>query len=294
MSLSRGGHQAMAQDAIVERLLAQQAALAGFGSFALNAPKLNDILNKATFICAECLRTPYCRVCRFRSDHNDLLIEAGFGWGPGIVGTAISPADLSSPGGRAYLTREPVVCANFTEDRSFVLPDFYGQHNIASSVNVIVPGSDGAEAYGILEINSHDPRAYDQHDINFLTTFANVLAEAVGTARRIESLRVALAEKDVLSGMLTMEAEYQPQAQQSFRTISNRVQALATVYDHLLGVGMARVMELDKYLRTLCETLRSLRTGSVQLIARPMPSVMVDLDTATAFGLAVTELITHS
>ena len=92
-----------------------------------------------------------------------------------------------------------------------------------------------------------------------------MLAEAVGTARRIESLRVALAEKDVLarelqhrvrnnlhliSGMLTMEAEYQPQAQQSFRTISNRVQALATVYDHLLGVGMARVIELDKYLRT--------------------------------------------
>ena len=44
----------------------------------------------------------------------------------------------------------------------------------------------------------------------------------------------------------------------------------------------------------MCETLRKFRTGSVQLIDRPMPSVMVDLDTATAIGLAVTELITNS
>ena len=46
----------MAQNAIVERLLAQQAALAGFGRFALNAPRLNDILDRAALICAKCLK----------------------------------------------------------------------------------------------------------------------------------------------------------------------------------------------------------------------------------------------
>jgi len=299
----------MAQDKLVEKLLSHQKALAGFGSFAFRAADLRAVLNETASISAICMEAPFCKVCRFRPEHNDLLIEAGHGWQPDIVGVAVSKADRTSPGGLAFVTGQPVICGNLADCDDFALPTFYSLHNIVSAINVIIQGSDDDVPYGILEIDSPVLRTYDEHDISFLTSLANVLAEAVAITKRTESLRVALADKDVLSrelqhrvrnnlhliyAMLNMEAESQPEAEQSFRDIADRVQALAAVYDHLLGIGMARTMAFDPYLRKLCESLRDVHPGSVRLVNRPMASVMVDLDTATAMGLAMTELIANS
>src|SRR6478735_4146879 len=53
--------------------------------------------------------------------------------------------------------------------------------------------------YGVLEIDSPTQHAYDEHDINFLTGFANVLAEAVATQRRMHALRMLVEEKNLLA-----------------------------------------------------------------------------------------------
>ena len=55
-----------------------------------------------------------------------------------------------------------------------------------STVSVIVKGLDGPP-FGILEIDNTTQREYGPHDINFLTGFANVIAEAVATAGRVAS-----------------------------------------------------------------------------------------------------------
>src|SRR5258708_7208434 len=75
----------MAQDALIEKLISRQQALADFGSFAFRSRDLQAILDKAAFMCATAVDAPYCKVCRFRSDHNDLLIEAGYGWKINVV-----------------------------------------------------------------------------------------------------------------------------------------------------------------------------------------------------------------
>ena len=38
--------------------------------------------------------------------------------------------------------------------------------------------------YGVLEIDSQTQHDYDEHDIDFLTGFANIVAEAVNTSHR--------------------------------------------------------------------------------------------------------------
>lgn len=299
----------MAKSSKIKRLLNQQAVLAEFGSFAFRSADLQDILDKTASICATYLDTPYCKVCCFRPRHNDLLIVAGCGWKPDVVGKAVSKADSTSPGGRAFVTGKPVICSDLSVSEGFVLPSFYAQHGIVSTVNVVIQGSNGDAAYGILEIDSPVARKYEQDDIHFLTSFANVLAEAVATTHRIERLRIALDEKEMLarelqhrvrnnlhliSGMLTREADETSEAEHRFRTIASRVQSLAAVYDHLLGSGMAREMEFDKYLTSLCVNLYNFQPGNVKLVSNCSESVTVDLDTATAIGLAVTELITNS
>ena len=172
----------------IERLLRQQAALATFGSFAFKQTDLLAILTEAARICAASLEVPFCKICRYRPAENDLLIEAGCGWDPGVIGQVVSRADETSPQGRAYITREPVIIHDVRDGNSLILPDFYGQHGIISTVDVIISATDGAP-YGIFEIDSPTLHQYDQHDINFLTGFANVLAEAVARTQKNEAIR---------------------------------------------------------------------------------------------------------
>jgi signal transduction histidine kinase/CheY-like chemotaxis protein len=181
----------------VQKLLRQQAAIAWFGSFALRERDLMKILTEAVRACAEGLNVPFCKICRYRAEENDLLIVAGHGWQDGVIGHVVSRADTSSPQGRAFTTAEPSIINDLRKVSGFDLPPFYAAHGIVSIVDVIIKGSDD-QPYGILEIDNDKQHDYDRHDIDFLTSFANVLAEAVLTASREAALHVTVDQMKVL------------------------------------------------------------------------------------------------
>jgi hypothetical protein len=58
-------------------------------------------------------------------------------------------------------------------------------------VDVVIKTKEGTP-YGVLEIDSPVQHDYDHHDIDFLTVFANVLAEAVNTSKRNVTLQHAV------------------------------------------------------------------------------------------------------
>jgi signal transduction histidine kinase len=188
----------------VQKLLRQQAAIARFGSFALRERDLGKILTEAVRVCAEGLSVPFSKVCQYRAEENDLLIVAGYGWQDGVIGHVVSRADMSSPQGRAFTTGEPSIIDNLQKDAGFDPPPFYAAHGIVSIIDVIIKGNDD-QPYGILEIDNDQQHDYDQYDINFLTGFANVLAEAVSTASRgaalqftVDQMKALVEEKDRL------------------------------------------------------------------------------------------------
>ncbi len=299
-------------DPTVEKLLRQQAALAAFGAFAFREPDLHRILTEAARICAASLEVPFCKVCRYRAAENDLLIEAGCSWHLGVIGRVVSQANESSPQGRAYVTGKPVIIRNLHEANDLDLPAFYAEHGIVSTVDVVIPAVDGA-AYGVLEVDSPYQHQYDVHDINFLTGFANVLAEAVATARRNKEIRELLATKSLLAeelqhrvrnnlqmvtGMLDSYARTAADgpARDGIDLIVRRVTTLAQVYDSLLGVGLSETVDLAGYLRALCGRLPGLqaeRSGVVQIVCRA-ELVQLGLDAVTALGMVVAELVTNS
>ena len=299
-------------DPTVEKLLRQQAALAAFGAFAFREPDLHRILTEAARICAASLEVPFCKVCRYRAAENDLLIEAGCSWHLGVIGRVVSQANESSPQGRAYVTGKPVIIRNLHEANDLDLPAFYAEHGIVSTVDVVIPAVDGA-AYGVLEVDSPYQHQYDVHDINFLTGFANVLAEAVATARRNKEIRELLATKSLLAeelqhrvrnnlqmvtGMLDSYARTAADgpARDGIDLIVRRVTTLAQVYDSLLGVGLSETVDLAGYLRALCGRLPGLqaeRSGVVQIVCHAEP-VQLGLDAVTALGMGVAELVTNS
>lgn len=313
----------MDSDALeVKKLLRQQAAIAAFGSFALRQSDLMQILVEAARVCSEGLSVPFCKICRFRPEENDLLVVAGCGWKPGVVGNVVSRADKTSPQGQAFSTGRPSIC-NDLRQTNFELPPFYADHGILSTIDVLIKGD--AQPYGVLEIDSDVQQDYDQYDINFLTGFANVLAEAVATSSRTALLRTTieqmetlvqdkdrlLTQKKVLAeefrhrvrnnlqlvyGMLAQELDDPAGGKRGIAGIARRVFALAHVHDHLRGDEFTRTTDFGHYVRSLCRDLAEIHSapdGSRTLLCECDP-LDLDLDVVTSLGIVITELVTNS
>jgi len=106
----------------VRKLLRQQAAVARFGSFALREHDVLKVLTEAARVCAVCLDVPFSKVCRYRAEENDLLIEAGYGWHAGVIGNVVSRADVTSPQGRAFITEKPSICNDLRQAAAIFKP----------------------------------------------------------------------------------------------------------------------------------------------------------------------------
>ncbi|MET0239001.1 MAG: histidine kinase dimerization/phosphoacceptor domain -containing protein [Sphingobium sp.] len=310
----------------IQTLLRQQAALARFGSFALREGNLHKILTEAARACADGLDVPFSKVCRYRADGDDLLMEAGVGWHEGVVGHVVARADISSPQGRAFITGKPSICANVNADSDFELPPFFAQHRICSTIDVLIKGATD-NPWGVLEVDSDQPRDFDGHDIDFLTGFANVLAEAVDTSERtlllqatIDRMQELMREKDrlldqkvvlaeelqhrvrnnllLVYGMLTKQLnETSDEAgRRGLKAISRRVSTLSQVYDQLLGTQMTRTIDFGQYVTDLCRNLAEVQEVAGDSIALSCDCAVIelDLDVVTALGIIVAELITNS
>src|ERR1700686_3965767 len=182
-------------------------------------------------------------------------------------------------------------------DHEFDLPEFYARHGIISTIGVVIKGS-ADRPYGVLEIDGDEQHDYDQHDIDFLTAFANVLAEAVATSARTRVLLVAVEEKDrlldqkkvlaeelqhrvrnnlqLVYGMLSKQLgdTVDKAGRRGIKAIARRVSTLAQVYDHLLGAEMTRAIDFGGYVKSLCLNLADIQgapDGAVTLTCDSQP-----------------------
>ena len=302
---------------LLERLAHQQALLAKFGQDVLREPGLQKILTDATRACAEGTGVHHCKVLRFRPENRDLVVQAGVGWGKDIVGKAIAPAGRSSPDGRAFVTRKPVLTNDLRKRKDFTLSAIYIDHKILSSVNVIIPGR-GRRPYGVLEADSIRPGQFDRYDIKYLAAFAALVGEAIALADRMAELRAANAAKDAaLAEKETFARELQhrirnhlqfvqhflqsraaevndPALRRDIEDIAGRVMTLGTIYDQLLGVGMADEIRLDEYLKSLCHGIEAFNaaTRGVKIACR-FDKLPLDIDRTTVIGIIANELISN-
>jgi two-component sensor histidine kinase len=294
----------------IEKLLHREQALARFGTFAFRQTDLQVVLDEAARVCAECLDLPFCKVCMYRPSENDLLVVAGHGWKQSVVGYAISVADRTSPQGLAFETGEPQLCPSILEANTYILPPFYKAHGVISTADVLIAAEKGPP-FGVLEVDSQESNSFDKYDIDFLTGFANVLAEAVATAGRVKAMETLIDEKETLGqelkhrvrnnlhlvyGLLLAEldAGHDEASIQAFRSIAARVMGLAEVFDHLLGTGMHRVINFGDYVSALCRRLPELfGENEVNLVCTVEPA-QLDLDVVTALGIVITEMVSNA
>jgi PAS domain S-box-containing protein len=184
------GRGVTAADALEYRLR-QQKLLADFGVVALQVQEFEALLQEATRLCAEGLRTKLCKVMEYRRDEQVLVVRAGVGWKPGTIGTRTG-ADLQSPSGYAFHTGEPVISTHLDGEGRFRTPDILAEHGVKRAINVAIPR--GPDRYGVLEGDSSTDGRFDEADIAFLQGFANLLGVALERQDREQSLQRANAQ----------------------------------------------------------------------------------------------------
>lgn len=171
-------------------LLRQQTALARFGELALRSDDLEEILTEACRLAGEALGTDLAKVVELQEDGKTLVVRAGVGWKPGVIGVATIAAEHDTSEGHALRTGEPMISPDIATETRFKYAQFLIDSGVRAVANVLIIGGQGRPPFGILQIDSRVPRQFTESDTLFLRSYANLLAGAVDRLR----LRLALEE----------------------------------------------------------------------------------------------------
>jgi PAS domain S-box-containing protein len=199
---ANGGHSA---------LLRQQTVLAKFGELALRSDDLDEILTEACRLVGEALGTDLAKIVELQEDGHTLLVRAGVGWHPGVVGKVTIQAEDDTSEGLALKTGEPMISPDIAKETRFRYPLFLTENGVKAVANVVIIGGRSRPPFGILQIDSREPRQFTDQDTIFLRSYANLVAAAVDRLRANvdardgeERLRLALEAGEMGSWELNL------------------------------------------------------------------------------------------
>jgi signal transduction histidine kinase/ActR/RegA family two-component response regulator len=190
-------------------LLRQQTTLARFGELALRSDDLEEILTEACRLAGEALGTDLAKVVELQEDGKTLLVRAGVGWKPGVVGVATITAEVDTSEGHALRTGEPMISPDIATETRFKYSQFLIDNNVRAVANVLIISGQGKPPFGILQIDSRVPRQFTENDTLFLRSYANLIAAAVDRLRQRLALeeRVAERTRDLTEANAKLQAE---------------------------------------------------------------------------------------
>ena len=256
----------------------------------------------------------HVKVLRYRPDRGDLLIEAGVGWKPGVVGHVSFGADRHSSPGRSLQTGAPVVCEDIRNDPEFRYADVLREHGIISVLNV--PIFVGGKHWGVLEVDTIEKTEFEEFEIHSLSVFADIIG--LSLAQRLAQADTLKAATDITNSrkqteLLLRELQHRmknnlqvivsflalqrrqsssEEARERIASVMDRVLAIGLAHDQLSFKDSASTVDMQDYLKALCANIDP---------RRPEISIEVDvdaagipLDRAVPVGLIVNELVTNS
>src|SRR3979409_2265782 len=107
----------------LQQRIRQQEILAELGVKAPQRATFAGLLNEPARWTSEGLRTEFCKILQYIPSEGHLLVRAGVGWRPGVVGVATVGADLASPAGFALRTGKPVISNHLQNEERVRTPE---------------------------------------------------------------------------------------------------------------------------------------------------------------------------
>ncbi|MBV9993820.1 MAG: GAF domain-containing protein [Caulobacteraceae bacterium] len=311
--MPRRSNSARRRDEIA-RLRDHRRVLTGLAQSAAASLDLQSFLDEAILRVAATLEIERAKLLRYRREHNDLLMEAGVGWDPGIVNSAAFATDLASSVGRAFQTGQPVVVSDMRHGAEFRQSEVLQTHGIVSLMNV--PILVGGAAWGVIEVDSAIPRDFDDDEVTFMAAVAALVGltirradeeagrerAAISMVQEIEKRELLLREmqhrvKNNFQTILGMIALRMPAASTEvgrdlLNKIANGIMAMSLAHDQLSPGRTGEVVGLAAYLRVLSSAFVPI--SDKVTIEVKCDEANVSIEQAVAVGLIVNELVTNS
>jgi diguanylate cyclase (GGDEF)-like protein len=240
---------------------AQQATVSELGQRALSEVALTPLLNEAVSMVAQTLSIDLVTVLELRAEEHAMLMRAGAGWPPGVIGSHMVPFNEASQAAMAIRSESPVVVDDYSTEIRFKGAEVLRNQGAVSGITVPIRGRE--TSFGVLAAHACTVRGFSADDVNFLQAVANVLAAAI-ERRRSEAETRHQALHDPLTG-LPNRALFRDRLQHALARSRRRDTTLAVLF---LDVDNFKVVNdslgheagdelLSALAPRLCEAVRS-------------------------------------
>ncbi|MFO1148849.1 MAG: PAS domain S-box protein [Alsobacter sp.] len=175
-----------------DKMVKRQQVLADFGEFALRSDDLDAVLTQAYRLVADALGTGRAKVLEIEHEGAALFVRAGVGWGPGVVGSLRLPMSELSSETYSIELGQPVITRDLRAEERFDLPAFLKDAGVRALANVpiFLPGG---RAFGLLQVDASEPRAFGEEDVQFLRTYATILGPVIDRLIKVKALQASEA-----------------------------------------------------------------------------------------------------
>jgi PAS domain S-box-containing protein len=271
----------------------QQETLARLGERALTEVDLQKFFNEVVGTVGEILDVELVKILELLPGDAELLLRAGIGWRPGLVGSAHVSTGRDTQAGYTLAAGRPVIVEDLASETRFTGASLLHEHGVVSGIAAPIAGRDG-RAYGVLSAHTGKRHKFNDYDVSFLAAVANVVAGAIQRRQLDQRHELMIRELRHRSGNLFSQllALFSQTAKNS-RTVTElvakyeaRVLALANAH-RLITEGGWRSTSLNELLNTLLAPF-------LDRISFTGPDVFLEPDPTFGLSMAVHELATNA
>jgi two-component sensor histidine kinase len=271
----------------------QQEMLARLGERALAESDLQKFFDEVVATIGEILDVEMVEILELLPGDAEMLLRAGIGWKPGLLGKATISTGRDSQAGYTLASGRPVIVENLEAETRFGKQQFLQEHGVMSGITAPIAGHDG-RAYGVLGAYTAKARKFPDYEASFLAAVANVVAGAIQRRQLDERHELMIRELRHRSGNLFSQllALFSQTAKTS-RSVSD----LVTKYEaRVLALANAHRLITEGGWRStsLMELLNTLLAPFVDRISFDGPNVFLEPDPTFGLSMAVHELVTNA
>jgi two-component sensor histidine kinase len=271
----------------------QQETLARLGERALTESDLQKFFNEVVDTIGDILDVEMVKILELMPGDAELLLRAGLGWKAGLVGTANVSTGRGSQAGYTLASGRPVIVENLEAESRFPGESLLKEHAVVSGITAPIAGHDG-RAYGVLGAHTARRRKFNDYDVSFLASVANVVAGAIQRRQLDQRHELMIRELRHRSGNLFSQLlALFSQTAKSSRSVGDlvtkyeaRVLALANAH-RLITEGGWKSTSLNELLNTLLAPF-------LDRFSFNGPNVFLEPDPTFGLSMAVHELVTNA
>ena len=143
-------------------------------------------LPESVQLIADALEVPLVKVLELEPSGKWLLVHAGVGWAPGIVGRAKVPVGTTSHAGLTICMNTPVIYDDLPHVAWFSESDILRRHDVVSGMSAVV-GAVGRPV-GVLTVHHTRQRTFTPAEAKFLLRAAALISDGIA-ARPLQDSR---------------------------------------------------------------------------------------------------------